>query len=433
MICVFGVPEALLSDQEKSFTSKVTEGLLRKLGIQKLNTSGYLPTGNSRCERFHRYLNTSLTMFVNDTKSDWEKYIDSILFAYRTSMCTSTGFTPFELVFGRKATLPPDVVYTVDGKQIQEEYRRGIRTSDSIKEAYKMARERQIDVRLKNKNSRDKGRKTAWFKDGCPVFLFDQIYDKKGATKLQYRFSGPHIVVKKGANENLFWVQRCDKKELQLVNVGRLIKANIYNADLGEPLGKRDFNVANHHVESEEDNENNEFWEAQGDEEEEKQQEIEQREVQIELEQEKSSSRKIPLEGDLVVVNVAGRNLHLEDEEVISENIEGRSFSIGEVLQVEGADLTLHWLGTYSRNPLEGEWRKSYMDKSDNKIRHSGRASGKPYDSWETAHWVTIFDIIGEPFQLTAKNKLPKTVIDHVVKWEKDKTEKRKGEDLREE
>jgi len=429
LICVFGIPEALLSDQEKSFTSKVTEGLLRKLGIQKLNTSGYLPTGNSRCERFHRYLNASLTMFVNDKKSDWEDYIDSILFAYRTSMCTSTGFTPFELVFGRKATLPPDVVYTVDGKQIQEEYKRGVRVSDSIKEAYKMARERQIDVRIKNKNLRDKGRKVATFQDGCPVFLFDQVYDKQGAKKLQYKFSGPHIVVKQGANENLYWVQRCDKKELQLANVGRLIKANVYNSDLGEPLGKSDFGVeeeVEQEVEEEEENQDNEFWEAQGEDAEEEQHASAEKEVQIELEQENASARKIPLEGDIVVVNVAGRELHVEGEVQISENIEGRSFSVGQVLVVEGADMTLHWLGTYSKDPLKGEWKKSYVHNKDKRIRHTGRASGLPYDSWETAHWIKIFDIIGEPFQMLENNRLPESVVKQIIIWEKRQARKKR-------
>ena len=252
LICVFGMPSALLSDQERAFTSEVTKGLLRKLGIAKLDTSGYMPTGNSRCERFHRYLNASLTMFVDERKADWEKYIDSILFAYRTSMCTSTGFTPFELVFGRKASLPPDILYTVDGKQMQEEYRRGIATSDSVREAYSMARERQVEVSLRNKDRRDKDRKKVNFKEGSAVFIFDQVYDKEGARKLRYRFSGPHIVVKQGANFNLYWIQRCDKKELQLVNVGRLIKANVYNSDLGEPLGAKDFDVMEEGEEAEE-------------------------------------------------------------------------------------------------------------------------------------------------------------------------------------
>ena len=66
------------------------------------------------------------------------------------------------------------------------------------------------------------------------------------------------------------------------------------------------------------------------------------------------------------------------------------------------------------------------MDKTDRKIRHSGRPSGLPYDSWETAHWVKIFNIIGEPFQLLATNRLPKPVVEQIVIWEKRQARKKR-------
>ena len=75
---------------------------------------------------------------------------------------------------------------------------------------------------------------------------------------------------------------------------------------------------------------------------------------------------------------------------------------------------------------MEGEWKKSNMDKKDKKVRHSGRASGLPYDSWETAHWIKIFDIIGEPFQLLANNRLPEAVVEQIVIWERRQARKKK-------
>ena len=127
-----------------------------------------------------------------------------------------------------------------------------------------------------------------------------------------------------------------------------------------------------------------------------------------------------------MVVNVAGRELHVEGEVQISENIEGRSFSVGQVLVVEGADMTLHWLGTYSKDPLKGEWKKSYVHNKDKRIRHTGRASGLPYDSWETAHWIKIFDIIGEPFQMLENNILPESVVKQIIIWERRQARKKR-------
>ena len=38
---------------------------------------------------------------MNNNQTDWDVHLDGVLFAYRTSVHKSTGFTPFEIMFGR--------------------------------------------------------------------------------------------------------------------------------------------------------------------------------------------------------------------------------------------------------------------------------------------------------------------------------------------
>lgn len=47
-------------------------------------------------------------MFVKfvQEKETWERYLDTCIYAYNTSRHESSLFTPFELMFGRKAILP---------------------------------------------------------------------------------------------------------------------------------------------------------------------------------------------------------------------------------------------------------------------------------------------------------------------------------------
>ena len=47
-----------------------------------------------------------LRRMVGDHKSNWHQTLFSALWAYRTSMKTATGFTPFQLVYGLEAVLP---------------------------------------------------------------------------------------------------------------------------------------------------------------------------------------------------------------------------------------------------------------------------------------------------------------------------------------
>ena len=47
-----------------------------------------------------------LQRMVNKNRTDWHIMIYPALWAYQTSVKTTTGFTPFQLVYGLEAVLP---------------------------------------------------------------------------------------------------------------------------------------------------------------------------------------------------------------------------------------------------------------------------------------------------------------------------------------
>ena len=51
-----------------------------------------------------------LVKFVHHKKEVWDDFLDSSVYAYNTAVHESSHFTPFDLMFGRKALLPVDVV-----------------------------------------------------------------------------------------------------------------------------------------------------------------------------------------------------------------------------------------------------------------------------------------------------------------------------------
>ena len=44
-----------------------------------------------------------------ETSWDWSEKLPFALWAYRTSFCTSTGATPYSLVYGMEAVLPVEI------------------------------------------------------------------------------------------------------------------------------------------------------------------------------------------------------------------------------------------------------------------------------------------------------------------------------------
>ena len=52
-------------------------------------------------ERFNRSLLQMLRSYV-ENEADWERHLPLVLYAYRTSVHSSTGIEPYVLMFGRQ-------------------------------------------------------------------------------------------------------------------------------------------------------------------------------------------------------------------------------------------------------------------------------------------------------------------------------------------
>ena len=50
-----------------------------------------------------------LVKFINSKKESWEDYLDTCVYAYNSAKHESSKFSPFEVMFGRKAVLPVDL------------------------------------------------------------------------------------------------------------------------------------------------------------------------------------------------------------------------------------------------------------------------------------------------------------------------------------
>ena len=52
-------------------------------------------------------------MYMSDHQKDWDLHINAALFAYRTSINSSRGESPYIPQFGKEPRLPPDItLYT---------------------------------------------------------------------------------------------------------------------------------------------------------------------------------------------------------------------------------------------------------------------------------------------------------------------------------
>ncbi|CAM4573874.1 unnamed protein product [Lepidochelys kempii] len=104
-----GFPKEVLTDQGSNFMSALLRCLWEKCGVRHNWASAYHSQSNGLVERFNGMLKMMLKTFMNQHLQDWDKYLPH-LFAYREIPQESTGFSPFELLYGRKVKGPLDLM-----------------------------------------------------------------------------------------------------------------------------------------------------------------------------------------------------------------------------------------------------------------------------------------------------------------------------------
>lgn len=99
-----GIPEEVLTDNGTAFTTKWTRALMKTLGIHSIRTSPYHPQTNGMLERWHCTLKTVLSKLEDPSR--WASVLPMALFAARDTPHSSTGCSPFQLLFGHTVCGP---------------------------------------------------------------------------------------------------------------------------------------------------------------------------------------------------------------------------------------------------------------------------------------------------------------------------------------
>jgi len=204
----YGPPQVLHSDQGRNFESTMFTQALHAFGVRKSHTTPYHPQGDGMVERFNRTLLQLLRAYV-DSQHDWETYLPYVLYAYRTSQHTTTGVSPFLLLYGRHPT--PSPLATQQGYDSQS-YPAQIQSR--LTELQDFVHTQLTQAAHSQKFYYDKHTKQPTFVAGDPVWLSIPT-----AGKLDPKWEGEWAIT---SMKSPVTAEICDGKRNRIVHTNRL-------------------------------------------------------------------------------------------------------------------------------------------------------------------------------------------------------------------
>ncbi|XP_069157618.1 uncharacterized protein [Procambarus clarkii] len=139
-------------------------------------TTPYHAMGNGLVERFNGILKKMLKGMCIEQPREWPRYINPLLFAYREVPQASTGFSPFELLYGRTVKGPLQVLRNLwEGNDCtpitKTTYEYVIDLRERLENTCQLAREELAKAKEYQKQTYDKKAKERKFIVGDKVLL----------------------------------------------------------------------------------------------------------------------------------------------------------------------------------------------------------------------------------------------------------------------
>ncbi|KAK3038912.1 hypothetical protein RJ639_027540 [Escallonia herrerae] len=200
VVCRFGVPKILITDNGKQFDNSNFRSFCEGLSISLRFTSVAHPQSNGQTENMNRSILQGLKRKLDDAKGAWVDELPKVLWAYRTTPHSVTGETPFLLCFGTKALLPVEVgLPTVRVLQFSEaENEENLRGNlDLLDDVRAQALDRMISTKQRVARFYNRRVRIRIFRVGDLVLRKLEVSDPKAAVgKLSPNWEGPYKISK---------------------------------------------------------------------------------------------------------------------------------------------------------------------------------------------------------------------------------------------
>lgn len=195
-----GAPRELLSDRGRVFLSEVVKALLKECNTIHRTTTAYHPQTNGLTERFNRTLGDMLSKYVASDHTNWDLVLPYVTYAYNTATQSTTGFSPFFLLYGRQpsATIDTILPYRPD----ESEYRPVSDAAQHAEACRQIARSLTTDTQHRQRSRLDQDQTPPNYTSGALVWLWIPSGTPGLSSKFLAKYHGPYRVLERTSPVN---------------------------------------------------------------------------------------------------------------------------------------------------------------------------------------------------------------------------------------
>jgi hypothetical protein len=231
VFCRYGMPTFILSDNGPQFIAELFAETCKVLGIQRKLTANYHPQTNMT-ERVNRTLKQQIRIYAQQNHKAWDRELQKLAFAIRTSVNETTGETPAFLNFGRDLKIPLDLLIgnetqtsppTLPDNSTIQQYKTNL--IDTLQKAFNITREYAEIQKLQQKHYYDRHTTNRQFEIGQHVWVAVPTGHISGqciTNKMDPRFQGPCEILEKVSSSTFIVKRLCDNVNIGMVNADRM-------------------------------------------------------------------------------------------------------------------------------------------------------------------------------------------------------------------
>jgi transposase InsO family protein len=193
LLPTFGLPEIIISDRDKIFTSKLWQAFTKKLGIKCKLSSAYHPQTDGQTERTNQTLEQTLRCYLNYRQSNWVELLPTAQYAYNSSQHAATGTSPHMALMGYQPEILKPALESTEVVPIAEA---------KAKQMKAIHEQLTLDITFLNDRMshyyNTKRIEGPILKEGDKVYLLRRnIKTTRPSDKLDHKKLGPYLILEK--------------------------------------------------------------------------------------------------------------------------------------------------------------------------------------------------------------------------------------------